>query len=46
MTDAMNTDVVNPVLEPLRAILAKPTNDNGAATPVEHGLMLRSAIRW
>ena len=46
MTDAMNADVEKPVLEPLRAIRAKPANDNGAATLVEHGLMLRSAIRW
>lgn len=46
MTDAMNADVENPVHEPLRAIRAKPANDNGAATPVEHWLMLRSAIRW
>ena len=46
MTDAMNADVENPVHEPLRAIRAKPANDNGAVTPVEHWLMLRSAIRW
>ncbi len=27
-------------------VYAKPVNDNGAATSVEHWLMLRPAIRW
>ena len=30
----------------LDATRREPANDNGAGTPVEHGVMLRSAIRW
>ena len=30
----------------LDATRREPANDNGADTPVEHGLMLRAAIRW
>ena len=30
----------------LDAVRREPANDNGAGTPVEHGVMLRSAIRW
>ncbi len=30
----------------LDATRKEPANDNGAGTPVEHGVMLRSAIRW
>ena len=28
------------------ATRSEPANDNGAGTPVEHGVMLRAAIRW
>ena len=30
----------------LDATRREPANDNGAAAPIEHGVMLRSAIRW
>ena len=30
----------------LDATRREPANDNGADTPVEHGVMLRAAIRW
>ena len=30
----------------LDATRREPANDNGAGTPAEHGVMLRSAIRW
>ena len=30
----------------VEATRTEPANDNGAGTPVEHGVMLRAAIRW
>ena len=30
----------------LDATRSEPANDNGSATPVEHGVMLRAGIRW
>ena len=30
----------------LDATRREPTNHNGSATPVEHGVMLRAGIRW
>ena len=30
----------------LDAVRREPANDNGADTPVEHGVMLRAGIRW